>query len=72
MKNYTVLLLYPDYLSSGGPETYHTYVTNCFSITEAVDIAQREAATENGFDKDEDPADFLPLFVSEGKLENLL
>jgi hypothetical protein len=63
-KPYSVLLLYPDYASDSGTETYYAFVT-APDPTEAVAVAQREAVTsQHGLDVSSE--DFAPLLVTVG------
>jgi hypothetical protein len=61
LKPYSVLLLYPDYANDSGTETYYAFVEAADPI-DAVAIAQRQAAGEDGHD----PDDYAPLLVIEG------
>jgi hypothetical protein len=64
-QTYSVLLLYPDYLSEQyGEETYYAFVEAANSL-DAVAAAQREAAVAQDVEID-DPADFAPLLVTRG------
>ena len=70
MKSYSVLLLYPDYMTDNfGQETYYTFVT-APDADAAIAAAQQEAVQVNtgeGEEPDaEATADFLPLLVLEG------
>lgn len=62
--NYTVLMLYPDYMQDGGTETYLDQV-EAGSAEEAEKLAQRNAAQANELDSDFD-SDFYVLYVAEG------
>jgi hypothetical protein len=63
-KPYSVLLRYPDDANDGGNETYYIWV-QASNPTAAVADAQREALATNEW-TDRDPADFVPLLVTEG------
>jgi hypothetical protein len=63
LKEYSVLLLYPDYIADG-IETYYAFV-QADSPRAAVGLAQNEAVKANELDGDE-AQDFLPLLVTEG------
>lgn len=66
---FTVLLLYPDYLSDNfGEETYLAHVTAEDAGTAAL-VAQAMAQTGNGAASD--PADFAVLFVLQGHHHDL-
>jgi len=74
-KPYTVLLLYPDYMSdSFGQETYLAHV-EARDPESAVMEAQQRAVEANTDEEDdwivEDAEDFYPLFVCEGHLGDL-
>jgi hypothetical protein len=61
---YSVLLLYPDYATDSGTETYYAFVT-ALDPTEAVAVAQREAAGSQA-PLYIPPEDFAPLLVTAG------
>jgi hypothetical protein len=63
-KPYSVLLLYPDDANDGGKETYYAWVQAANPIAAIAD-AQRKALATNEW-TDRDPADFVPLLVTEG------
>lgn len=72
---YTVLLLYPDYITDNfGQETYMCFVKT-LSPKCAVELAQNKAAKHNSayFGKDDtnDPFDFHPLLTIKGKHKDL-
>jgi hypothetical protein len=61
---WSVLLLYPDYASDSGTETFYAFVTATDPI-KAVALAQRQAAeAQDGAEIE--PDDFAPLLVTEG------
>ena len=61
---YSVLLLYPDYVTDSGTETYYAFVEASDAI-DAVAVAQRQAfAAQEGVIFP--PDDFVPLLVTEG------
>jgi hypothetical protein len=66
MKNYSVMLLYPDYLSDGH-QTFYTWV-HAAGPADAVHRARIEAMTSNGWTPDDvaDEEDFICLLVTEG------
>ena len=65
MRPYSVLLLYPDYVSEQyGTETYYAFVTASDPI-DAAAVAQRQAVADQVVEID-DPADFAPLLVTQG------
>jgi len=67
-RNYSVLLLYPDYLDDMGiRETYFTHVKSA-SPDDAVEAAQVNAFLANKKSAHE-PEDFAPLAVFRGHLE---
>jgi len=75
MKDYTVLLLYPEYLADEyGEETYLAHVS-VNDTTEAIYAARLEAAFEfTTTDEDDEftnPDDFFVLLVCEGHIEDL-
>lgn len=72
MKNYTVVLMYPDYLADNyGQETYSTSV-RARDVAGAITEAQLEAASANNMDPDyEGYEGFHPVAVFEGVLSNL-
>jgi hypothetical protein len=64
IKPYSVLLLYPDYLTDDLIETYYVFVGASDPI-EAVAVAQRHAAAaQEGVEIE--PDDFAPLLVTKG------
>lgn len=67
MNDYTVVLLFPDYLADDyGKDTYTALVT-ASDIKHAVEVAQREAFDSN---KDsEDPEDFALVLMFQGHHE---
>lgn len=68
MKDYSVLLLYPDYLAASyGQETYLAHVT-APSAFEATELAKEQVTEDN---EDGDPDDFFVLLVCEGHIEDL-
>lgn len=78
MKQYTVLLLRPDYIADDyGQDTYLAHV-EAFDVLTAQETAQREAYQTDGFfddGDDHDPgpscADYLVLTVFEGHLNDM-
>lgn len=69
MKNYSVLLLYPDYLAENyGQDTYYAFV-DAETPEIAVRRAQAEAVTVNPETQDE--GDFFPLLCIEGFHDDL-
>ena len=71
LKPYTVLLLYPDYISdSFGHETYQAWVKVAGGLKSAIRAAQREAAKANAeqinAESGEGPGDFFCLAVYAG------
>ena len=72
-KKYTVILLYPDYMSENyGQETYMTCV-DAKNPTEAVANARAEisAGGENEQDEEAEPTDFFVIAVIAGDHEDL-
>lgn len=70
LKPFSVLLLYPDYLSDNyGEETYYAHVT-ALNADDAIKVAQTEAAKANTAEGEEfdirDAQSFAPLLVIEG------
>jgi hypothetical protein len=63
-KPFSVLLLYPDDANDDGKETYYVWV-QAPNPTAAIVDAQRQALATNEW-TDRDPADFMPLLVTEG------
>ena len=64
-KPYSVLLLYPDYVSEQyGTETYYAFVEAADPL-DAVAVAQREAVSAQDIEID-NPTDFAPLLVTQG------
>jgi hypothetical protein len=74
-KNYTVLLLYPDYLSSDDPRGFGTYCGHGTGTPEeAVAQVRLQAADANNYDHDDDfaePIDYAVLAVFEGVHEDI-
>lgn len=73
MKNYTVLLLYPDYIADEfGKETYLAWV-EAESPEQAIAKAQTMAWVDNTEGEDDNLVhdDFHPLLVVEGHLSDL-
>lgn len=73
MEPFTVLLLYPDYLSENyGEETYTAWV-DAYDPTHAVKLAQQQALRAQSNDRrtGASGADFRSLAVFEGHLSNL-
>lgn len=68
-KQYTVLLLYPDYMSDGD-ETYHAWV-QAESTKDAQVKAQQQAAEDNELEADK-ADNFLVLACYEGWRENIM
>jgi hypothetical protein len=64
IKPYSVLLAYPDYLDSDGTETFYAFVEAADSATAVVE-ARRQAVAANDY-VEINPADFVPLLVTEG------
>ena len=66
-RNYSVLLLYPDYIAMEyGKDTYFTH-DKARDAQQAVEVARLSAAVAN---KDtNEPEDFHPLAVFKGRLE---
>lgn len=62
MTTYTVLMLYPSYVTDSNDETYLTCI-HAGSVPEAKTLAQKEAAQDNLID---DWDDFIVLYVAEG------
>ena len=66
---YSVLLLYPDYMSDDYPETYYTFVT-ADSVQGAIDAARSDCMEDNSNEEDgcfiENPDDLLVLLVTDG------
>ena len=70
MREFTVLLLYPDYLANNyGQDTYMTCV-NARSVAQAIKKAQKNAATDNET-KPGRPEDFYVLCVIAGNHQNI-
>ena len=65
MKEYSVLLLYPDYLADDPSETFYEHVT-ATSPKNAGLVAQQSAISANAMDEDTDPDDFAVLLILEG------
>ena len=63
-KRFSVLLLYPEDVNDGGSETYYAWV-EAPGPAAAVAEARRRALAANEW-ADRDPADFVPLLVTEG------
>jgi hypothetical protein len=71
MRNYTVLLLYPDYMSNNfGQETYLANVV-AHDPNDAIDTARADCVEENEHIQIEDRSDLFVLAVFKGKLEDL-
>jgi hypothetical protein len=80
MNSYTVILLYPDYLSKGTPQTYLAQV-EAADVAGAIESARRMAnsAPEPGLPDDgssgppvaDDPTDFLCLAVFRGEQDDI-
>jgi hypothetical protein len=74
MKKYTVLLLYPDYMTDG-PEGSETYLAWVFAATpvQAVTRAQLDAKEASDYDCDEEqnPEDFRALAVFKGHHDDI-
>ena len=69
MKPYTVILLYPDYLSHNyGQETYTAHVF-AYNREDVIKNAQAQAVIENEMDTDEQGEDFYPLACFAGHIE---
>lgn len=71
MKPYTVILLYPEYMTDGRVETYFAHV-EAENLDAAARLAQEEAARENHIEDEYDemaspqPGEFDVLFVFDG------
>jgi hypothetical protein len=72
MNHYTVVLMYPDYLTDNfGQETYSTSV-RAWDVAGAITEAQLEAASANNMEPDDEGyEDFHPVAVFEGEISNL-
>lgn len=70
MKTFTVVLLYPEYLSDGRAETFTTAV-EAEDVEEAVVEAQHEVVENNDLTLKE-MENFDPAFVCEGEVQNIL
>lgn len=65
-KKYSVLLLYPDYMTSdSGKETYYTFI-DAANADEAIKRAQKEMAAAND-DYEVNPEEFFCLMVAVGE-----
>lgn len=69
MNKFTVIMLYPDYLSDGA-ETYVAHV-EALNQKEACKTARIEAVEVNDPTAVDDPDDFSVLHVFEGHLEDI-
>lgn len=69
MTQYTVLLLYPDYLNDTGTQTYLAHV-EALDANAGIELAQRQAIAAQGPQdvEDEDSDYFAPLAVFKGHL----
>ena len=68
IKQYNVLLAYPDYMTGGDLETYCAVGIPADTAAEAIRRAQILALSDN-FNYDEaQPADFEPLLVFHGQI----
>ena len=66
MDNYSVLLLYPDHMAENfGQDTYLTHV-NARNPRHAIEVAREQVRAQ-----DVDPADFHPLLVCRGWIEDI-
>lgn len=70
MKEYSVLLLYPDYLNENGDDTYYAFVFAA-SPKDAVRKARRDAVESQLDDSEIEEEDFAVLLVIEGHHEAL-
>jgi hypothetical protein len=66
MRDYSVLLLYPDYLNDSGTETYYDW-TEAETSEQAIEDVQRMAKEKNP--EVEDHTDFAVLLVLQGHIE---
>ena len=70
MREYTVLLLYPDYIADEfGKETYIAWV-EAGDPEQAVQFAQKDASRHTGWE-DGELDDFHPLMVIKGHVSDL-
>lgn len=65
---YTVILMYPDYLSENGPGETWCGSVEARDAAHAVRVAQNEIMTADA----NDPTDFLPISVFAGEHEDLI
>jgi hypothetical protein len=65
---YSVLLLYPDYVTSGGHETYLAYVS-AKTVAGAIRLARAEVM--KGCDTIENPNDLFVHLVTTGHIQDL-
>ena len=61
---YSVLLLYPDYANDDGTETFYAWTEASDSLAAIADAQRQALATHEWTDRD--PADFVPLLVTQG------
>lgn len=69
VRNYTVILLYPDYMQDSGRETYITHVS-ATNPDSALRIARRQAVAANPDQEIDDPTDFAMVAVFLGHHEH--
>jgi hypothetical protein len=63
-KPYSVLLLYPDYVTDGGTETYYAFVEAPDPNAAVAQATRQAVAAQEGVAYE--PDDFAPLLVTEG------
>jgi hypothetical protein len=72
MKQYTVVLIYPDYAANQYGEEFWTTQVHADDVPSAQLQAQLEAMEANEYDtEDSDPNDWAPVFVCEGWVDNI-
>lgn len=71
MPEYTIVMLYPDYIASQFGETYQALV-KAETIEEAIAMAQDEAAQVNELNTVGSPEDFAVTFACIGHFKNLV
>lgn len=64
LKPYSVLLLYPEDVNDGGSETFYAWIEAADPAAAVAEARRRALATNEWTDRD--PADFVPLLVTEG------
>jgi hypothetical protein len=74
MVKFTVVLIYPDYMTNEYPFETYTAVVEALSCREAIEAAQKEAVAAQGNDPDDgptvmDPEDFAAMVVIPGEVD---